>query len=76
MPRESTPLYLLTGPYEDRGAVVAFAAPLHPLSAIVFLTYVLMVLALLAAASPVQASLGLEAVGIGIPVYYLIRRRR
>ncbi|HEX8148243.1 MAG TPA: amino acid permease [Pyrinomonadaceae bacterium] len=57
-----------------RGGAPAFAAPGYPLTQAVFLTLVTLLLALLAAGSPLQAALGTAVVALGLPVYYVLFR--
>jgi basic amino acid/polyamine antiporter, APA family len=50
--------------------------PLFPATPIVFLASVVLVLALLALGRPREAVFGVGVVSLGLPVYYLISRRR
>jgi basic amino acid/polyamine antiporter, APA family len=52
-----------------------YAAPLYPLTPALFLASIVLVLALLAAGRPREAALGVGIVALGLPVYYLLRRR-
>jgi APA family basic amino acid/polyamine antiporter len=48
----------------------------YPATPVVFLVLVAVVLVLVAARNPLQAALGVGIVAVGVPVYYLLFRRR
>jgi len=48
----------------------------YPVTPVVFLVLVAVVLFLVAARNPLQAALGIGIVALGVPVYYLLFRRR
>lgn len=53
-----------------------YLTPAYPITPIVFLVLLLLMLFLLAAGQPKQSFLGVGVVLIGVPVYYLLFRRR
>ena len=59
-----------------RRSSASFRTPGYPATPIVFLAMVAVLLFLLAAHSPLQAGLGIVVVSVGVPVYYLVTRRR
>lgn len=63
-------------PLRRRGPAPEYSTPLYPLTPVVYLTLSAGLLCLLAAGSPLQALAGLGVVALGLPVYYLLFRRR
>lgn len=59
-----------------RGGHAGYKTPLFPLTPIFFLAVTAVVLFLIAARNPSQAALGVVVVLLGVPVYYLIFRRK
>jgi APA family basic amino acid/polyamine antiporter len=59
-----------------RGRASEYVTPLYPLTPVVYLVLSAGLLFLLAAGSPRQALAGLGVVALGLPVYYLVFRRR
>ena len=59
-----------------RGEPAAYMTPLYPLTPVVYLLLSAGLLFLLAAGSPKQAFSGVAVVALGLPVYYLVFRRR
>lgn len=55
---------------------VGYATPGYPVTPIVFLVLIVLLLVLLGGNNPVQASLGVAVVALGLPVYYLLFRPR
>jgi APA family basic amino acid/polyamine antiporter len=53
-----------------------YATPLYPATAILFLFSVVLILILLAAGKPREAGLGMAVVALGVPVYWLLWRKR
>lgn len=58
------------------GSPADYMTPLYPLTPLVYLVLSVGLLFLLAAAGPRQALAGLAVVALGLPVYYLVFRRR
>jgi len=56
--------------------MLQYSTPGYPFTPIVFLVLLLVMLFLLAAGQPKQSFLGVGVVLIGVPVYYLLFRRR
>ena len=56
--------------------VVVYRTPGYPLTPIIFLLLIALLLFLLGAHNPKQALLGVGVVALGLPVYYLLFRRR
>ena len=59
-----------------KGGAAEYMTPLYPLTPAVYLVLSAGLLFLLAAGSPKQALAGLGVVALGLPVYYLLFRRR
>jgi APA family basic amino acid/polyamine antiporter len=55
---------------------VAYRTPGYPVTPIVFLLLIALLLFLLGGHNPIQAILGVSVVALGLPVYYLLFRRR
>jgi len=55
---------------------VGYRTPGYPLTPIIFLVLIGLLLFLLAGHNPLQAGLGVGVVGLGLPVYYLLYRKR
>jgi APA family basic amino acid/polyamine antiporter len=55
---------------------VEYLTPGYPITPIVFLVLIMVLLVLLGSNSPRQASLGVGVVSLGLPVYYLLFRRK
>ena len=53
-----------------------FRAPWHPLPIIVFLVLVVIMVVLFAVGRPVQTAIGAAVVGLGIPISYVVVKRR
>jgi basic amino acid/polyamine antiporter, APA family len=54
----------------------AFRTPGYPVTPVVFLVLVAVLLLLLVGHDPAQALLGVAIVGLGLPVYFFVFRRR
>jgi APA family basic amino acid/polyamine antiporter len=59
-----------------RGGAAEYMTPLYPLTPVVYLVLSAGLLLLLALGSPRQAFAGIGVVALGLPVYYLVFRRR
>lgn len=59
-----------------KGEKAEYSTPLYPLTPIVYLVLSAGLLFLLAAGSPLQALAGVAVVALGLPVYYLVFRKR
>lgn len=59
-----------------RGAPAAYMTPLYPLTPALYVVLSAGLLALLAGSNPRQALAGVAVVALGLPVYYLLFRRR
>jgi APA family basic amino acid/polyamine antiporter len=57
-------------------AVPAYLAPLYPVTPLLFLIPITVLLVVLALSNTVRVFLGLVVVALGVPVYYLLFRRR
>jgi APA family basic amino acid/polyamine antiporter len=57
-------------------AETKYLTPGYPVTPIIFLLLILLLLLLLAGNNPGQAALGLCVVAFGLPIYYLLFRRR
>jgi len=55
---------------------IAYRTPGYPATPIIFLVLITLLLLLLAGHSPAQALLGVAVVALGLPVYYLVFRRK
>jgi APA family basic amino acid/polyamine antiporter len=66
-------VYVLRG---QSPAAAAYRTPGYPVTLLLFLVPVAFLLGLLAAHDPLRSLLGAAAVALGVPVYYLVFRRR
>jgi APA family basic amino acid/polyamine antiporter len=57
-------------------SMVGYRTPGYPLTPLIFLLLIALMLLLLAGHNPVQALLGVIVVALGLPVYYMVFRRR
>jgi len=55
---------------------VRYKTPGYPITPIIFLLLITVLLFLLAGNNPIQAFAGLAVVGLGLPIYYLVFRRK
>ena len=58
-----------------RSPAPAYATPFYPATPVLFVTSVVLVLAVLAGGRPREAALGVGVVALGVPVYFLLARR-
>lgn len=65
-------LFVLRG----RNSRVKYLTPGYPVTPVIFLLLILLLLVLLAGNNPGQAILGVCVVALGLPIYYLLFRRR
>ena len=56
--------------------VIAYRTPGYPLTPVIFLLLIALLLFLLGGHNPKQAILGVAVVALGLPVYYLLFRRK
>jgi APA family basic amino acid/polyamine antiporter len=62
--------------FRRRGEDSTYRAPGYPFTSLLFLILVILLLVLIAANDPKQALLGVGVVGLGVPVYELVFRKR
>jgi APA family basic amino acid/polyamine antiporter len=59
-----------------RSPAASYSTPFYPLTPVLFLVSVVLVLVLLAAGRPREAALGAAVVALGIPAYFVFRKKK